>query len=440
MFSRRMRRGNPGDATIGAIDTAITERARTGFGEPNSKVAAGYTYLGQFIDHDLTFDATPAFERYDAERPVANLRTPRFDLDSLYGRGRIDQPYLYDGVKLLVGRNPSDTDADDDLPRNQRGRALIGDPRNDENLITAQLHLVFIRFHNRVVDWLGEREPDLKGDALFAEAQRLVRWHYQWIVIHDYLARLGGPGASDTFREGPDAWHTRPFIPREFSGAAFRFGHSMVRPFYKLNDEIRNIKVFADKGEDLHGFRRLPASLEIAWEHFFELTDTNNAERSNPQDSWRIDLDIAPALAALPIELDPRGRSLPLLNLERGRTLDLPSGRSVARSLKERGLTDAQLTAPLDDAGLDPTHADRLRKHTPLWYYILCEAATQKYPDGKRYTHLGRVGGRIVAKVFYGLLHADPTSYMNANEPWTPDFAENGQFKMPQLIRFALDL
>ena len=152
----------------------------------NPDLPAGYTYLGQFVDHDITFDPVSSLERRNDPDALRSYRTPRFDLDSLYGSGPKDSPYLYDQlepVKLLVGANADPACEPEDLPRNQQGRALVGDPRNDVHVIVSQLHLAFIHFHNAIVDYLRERFA--RPDELFAEAQRLTRWHYQWVVIED---------------------------------------------------------------------------------------------------------------------------------------------------------------------------------------------------------------------------------------------------------------
>jgi len=227
---------------------------------------------------------------------LVDFRTPRFDLDCLYGSGPDDDPFMYEwsspsnrGVKLLVGRNPTaNGEFDrDDLPRNQQGRALIGDPRNDENIIVSQLQLLFIRFHNKVVDRTRKNQK-LEGAALFQEAQRITRWHYQWIVVHDFLERIVGkdtarailkPGtaaapAATTVLNFYDPTNN-PFIPVEFSGAAYRYGHSQVRAAYDLNDIVTGVPIFAsaDKPgplEHLGGFRRLPAVWTIDWSLYFK--------------------------------------------------------------------------------------------------------------------------------------------------------------------------
>ena len=174
-----------------AVDALAAVMARVAGTSDQGRIHAGYTYLGQFIDHDLTFDPTSNIDGDNDPRALVNFRTPRLDLDSLYGTGPADQPFLYEwgdnpadrGVKLLVGRVHGRTECHDDLPRNEQGRALLGDARNDENLIVSQLHLVLIQFHNAMVDRVRAANPALEKTAVFERARTLVRWHYQWVVV-----------------------------------------------------------------------------------------------------------------------------------------------------------------------------------------------------------------------------------------------------------------
>jgi hypothetical protein len=340
---------------------------RPGTCNPNARIPAGYTYFGQYVDHDLTFD--PSSTLHDVLDSLGDFRAPRFDLDSLYGSGTMDQPFMYDwtrpdhrGVKLLVGHNPEGPEfATHDLPRNQQGRALIGDARDDENLIVAQLHLLFIRFHNKVVDFVLDHKPNITSATLFEEAQRLVRWHYQWIVKEDFLPRIVGDKAATTTPKH-FTWDRGegPFLPVEFSVAAFRFGHSMVRNDYRVNDQHPNTPILTPRvrfGPTLAGFRRLPAGLEIEWKHFFLIEPA-----TVPQRSMRIDPSLSAQLAHLP----PDDASLPFLNLRRGSALGLPSGGHVAEAMEVEPLEEHELLAPLP-----PDVGDRVREvvieRTPLW-------------------------------------------------------------------------
>ena len=431
------------DLDRGVID-ALVERLRLAAADEhreNHEISAGFTYLGQFIDHDLTFDATSQIDRGNDPHALANFRTPRLDLDSLYGSGPADQPYLYDwsdphpGVRLLVGLNPPDSGAAGvDLPRNEQGRAIIGDARNDEHLIIAQLHLLFIKFHNRVVHELHERDGELTGNALFDAAYQAVQWHYQWIVTHDHLAMILGDDLWKTFRPRIDGdvraadragplWDV-PAIPVEFSGAVYRFGHSMVRQDYPINPDHAAVPILppANPQDGLHlgGFRRLPRALQIHWPSFFG---------PHAVGSMRIDHRLTRHLYALA----PDDAKLARLNLERGQALGLPSGRDVALAMGEKPLKEVELYPPgLWPAATQTPARAAVLASPPLWFYVLREAVAHA-----RGAHLGRVGGRIVAEVLIGLLEADRSSYLNTPEPWTPAI-DGLPSTMAELVAFAL--
>lgn len=396
----------------------------------NPDIPAGYTYVGQFVDHDLTFDPASRLERRNDPDALVNYRTPRFDLDAVYGRGPLDSPYLFDEedpAKLLVGANTVAAQEPVDLPRNQQGRALIGDPRNDIHAIVGQLHLAFIRFHNACVDHLRSRF--VPPAELFEEASRLARWHYQWVVVHDFLRRLVSTELLDTvlvrdaatggFR--PDlrffAWRRAPFIPVEFGAAAYRFGHSQVRADYRLNATLEPLPILTPSRDPnpfqhLGGFRPLPKDWTVDWSMFFAV------DGSSPQLSRRIDTQLTAALRELPENVDSQRRSLALLNMMRGRALSLPSGQAVAEAMGT--------TVPPDRLGLEGK--------TPLWFYLLRES--EVLADGR---HLGPTAGRIVAEVVVGLLAGDPASFLRMAPAWQPELpAEHaGHFTMSDLLRFA---
>src|SRR5215211_4480310 len=207
-------------------------------------IPAGFTYLGQFIDHDLTFDKSSLMEGVDiSPATLLQARSPSLDLDSLYGNGPGDpgsvQFYEADGVHLKVGAAAGGPPGSD-LPRQPGGAdgglAIIPDERNDENLAVAQAHAALIRFHNRVVDTLPASPDRLK------KARRLVTKHYQWMIRTDYLKRICAPAVvNDVFQNGRKAFEVNaqptsmPTMPIEFSVAAFRLGHSMIRATYSWN-------------------------------------------------------------------------------------------------------------------------------------------------------------------------------------------------------------
>jgi len=187
----------------------------------------GTTFLGQFLDHDITLDATSSLEQQTDPLATDNFRTPFFELDSVYDRGPVASAHLYDRLdrdKLLIGVT---AEGKDDLPRNSQGTALIGDPRNDENLIVAQLHLAFLKFHNAVVDHV--RSLGIPPGKVFQAAQQLTRWHYQWIIVHEFLPSVVDDKiVADVITNGRKFYKfdIEPFIPVEFAVAAYRFGHS----------------------------------------------------------------------------------------------------------------------------------------------------------------------------------------------------------------------
>lgn len=439
--------------------------------EENSGISAGYTYLGQFIDHDLTFDPASSLQTQNDPNALEDYRTPRFDLDSLYGRGPDDQPYLYqdDSLKLLLGDplNPVDHNPDPhDLPRNSKGRALIGDPRNDENKIVSQLHAVMIRFHNRMVDCLPE-------GSTFEQVQRAVRWHYQWVVLNDFLPTIVGEEMVDkvlpSLKKGTGIredepnlmyfdWRNQPYMPIEFSAAVYRFGHSMVRPIYRLNTKMDRKVIFPGDGEDdkdgtrsLIGFRPIPKGFAIDWSLFFANVrtgdqPTNGKERVQP--SYKIDTSLVNPLGSLPGPMKDGIGSLAERNLRRGRSMGLPSGQSVARFMNIKPIDDTLLRIGKatkensEDNFLLTKVSTNFAGNAPLWYYVLAEAQ-HAFKTNKTPIRLGSVGGRIVAEVFIGLLVGDKYSFLAQYPKWRPkefttDGTGHGKFGMAELIRQAM--
>ena len=439
--------------TLVALGKALSEPRGQ---EPNAaldnpKIPSAYTYLGQFVDHDITFDPVSQLQRFNDPDALHDFRTPRFDLDSLYGSGPADSPFLYEwtdpkfrGVKLLDGRNPEQneegTESFDrqDLPRNRQGRAITGDPRNDENIIIGQLQLAFIKFHDRAVDLVLRANPNLVGSALFEETRRLVTWHYQWVVVKDFLPKIVGKPLVDQILKSNgtvklDFFTPRnnPFMPVEFSGAAYRYGHTQVRPSYDLNDVVTGVPIFAASDdatqlEHLGGFRPIPALWTIDWGHFVKIG------RSRPQPSRRLDTRLAPPLLRLPGGLDAAHNSLATLNLRRGKALQLPSGQAAAQAMGMTPLAANELG--LDRFSLSAPQRSSLEQETPLWYYVLREA---EHGGGEQ---LGPVGGRIVAETLIGLLAGDPASFLRVQPDWKPEripAAAQGRFTLGDLLKFA---
>jgi Animal haem peroxidase len=437
----------PSEARIEAIAQVMAEPPGAGKSLDNTTLPAGYTYLGQFVDHDITFDPASVLDRQNDPDALSNFRTPRFDLDSVYGRGPADQPYLYDPPAVPKGAERlriAERDGLKDLPRDDRGVALIGDPRNDENVFVNHVHLTILHFHNAVCDWLEDNPHQIRGgEDTFAAAQRIVRWHYQWIVVHDFLRRITDRDTYDDILRHEElvpggrkveqprlrffSWQQQVFMPVEFAVAAYRFGHSLVRPVYKLNTTVPALPIFTptsahdDPLAHWGGFRPLPRKWQVEWRRFFEV---GQADEQNPlQLTRKIDRMLAGALLNMPAEQIPPGsiNNLAKRNLTRGARLGLPSGQSVARAMGLEPLSDDELALPQGGPA-------------PLWYYVLREAEIQQ--SGER---LGRVGSRIVAEVFLGLLVADPSSYLSNEPGWKPFLQDDSRddFTMPDLIEFS---
>lgn len=392
----------------------------------NPSILAGFTFLGQFLDHDLTFDPTSSLERQSDPEAIENFRTPAFELDSLYGAGPAASPWLYDSSPANRGKLLIDADRPHDLPRNSQGTALLGDPRNDENLIVSQLHLAFVKFHNAMIDKL--KAEGVNPSQLFDEAQKLVRWHYQWIVLHEFLPLLVGQNVVNTVlqrgrRFYSTRWRREPYIPVEFSVAAYRFGHSQVRGGYRINDGFAAALFGDPNGRDLNSGRPLDPERVMDWRNFFKLNETDT-----PQFSQRIDTTISRPLFQLPFippNMASNPASLAQRNLLRHLTFGLPSGQTVARRMGIAPLSTADLA---DVAAINAG----LANSTPLWFYLLREA--DKRADGQS---LGPVGGRIVAEVFIGLLQTDELSYLCQEPSWMPRLGTGGDFKMADLLKFA---
>ncbi len=487
MFPRLTTALEVDDTRLAELARAMKEGPGTSSAD-NKEIPAGYTYLGQFVDHDITFDTTPISERVMDRSAVENFRTPKLELDSVYGIGPAGSPHLYardDFDTFIIGRCDTPGRADprmkvgipNDLPRNSHGTALIGDPRNDENLLVAQLHLAFLKFHNKLMtDTLPKRHPQMARDRLFAVARREVTWHYQWIVLHDFLKKLVDPNeVEDVLRNGRKFYlfeeqqsYGQPYIPIEFSVAAYRLGHSMVRQNYNHNRAFSDIGfnllfLFSGKSGAIRGtdspplqgvppIATLPADWPIDWHRFFDLGEpkqlgldiTKADNKFGFNFSRTIDPYLAEELHALPAGPGQTGPSLAFLNLKRGVMMGLPSGQDVARHMHRpsQGMTYPALTP---EEIIDPSNGPdgpvvetlRLQHHTPLWYYILKEAQLK----GNKGARLGPVGSRILAEVFVGLLQGDDESFLVAEPGWRPTLGPRpGHFDMADLLRFVGDL
>ncbi|SFJ64798.1 peroxidase family protein [Bradyrhizobium sp. cf659] len=435
-----------------------------------SGIPSLYTYFGQFIDHDITFDPVSSLTKQQDPDGLVDFRTPALDLDNLYGRGPNDQPYMYDGIKFRLGEKLTGAGVPDasDLPR-FKGRALIGDPRNDENSIVSQFQALMLRFHNRMVD---------DNDSLsFEEVQQRVRFHYQYVVMNDFLPRIVNAGVLDELKTAGQYdrsklahyhWKTYPFMPVEFSVAAYRLGHSMIRPGYRLNDaDNMLLQIFPDPHNPdknaLTGFRAMGPGRAMDWGRFIDLDtraygveddDTNPDNKRRLQFAYRIDASLVDPLRKLPPEVASNPSSLALRNLERSWRLGLPSGQAVARAMNLTPLTDDQIIIgkAVDEPGPDDPQVQIasiangvFAGNCPLWAYILAEARQFQTavtipatgaPGPINTPQLGPVGGRIVAEVFLGMMFGDNSSVLSLDPQWTP--VTGSSFALKDLVAYAL--
>jgi hypothetical protein len=340
-------------------------------------------------------------------------------------------------------------------------RALIGDPRNDENVIISQLHGLFLRFHNR----LRRENPDLP----FEEIQQLVRHHYQYLILHDFLPRLVKESVLESFKTNKRfdrrelkryRYRNDPFMPVEFSVAAYRLGHSMVRPGYRLNDQVL-LPIFPtepDLKEGLTGFRAMNSEWGIDWGRFIDVdlrntTGSGEADKKRLQFAYRIDTSLVNPLSKLPnAVVKDKPPALALRNLLRGLQLGLPSGQAVAARLElepSEILADEEiLLAAGERDNVTPSLASlgirAFTRNCPLWTYILAEAMHHELelpvpvlqPTKIKTPQLGPVGGRIVAEVFLGLMFGDRNSLLRSNPTWTPN--ESGVYQLKDFVRYAL--
>ncbi|NKL37009.1 heme peroxidase [Rhizobium leguminosarum bv. viciae] len=507
-----------GDMMIDVVATPTSEDPTE-----DSTLPPVFTYWGQFLDHELTartdregaissmVNAHPPVASSTVESQFRNARSPRFDLDSVYGGSAVGEGIDADVVKVISGLRhptlkdkmrvgtavdpgplPDNLDEHRDLPRygqvqsSVRGaalrlaqaamtpeafqkfsdslpqRAIIGDNRNDENLVVAQFHLSFLRFHNKAVDYLASHDTGWIAD--FSSAQALTRLHYQWLIVEGYLKGVCDPVVVDRvvkdrashffkFRAEFDArrQNTRlgNALPLEFSTAAYRFGHSMVRAFYDYNKNfgrpgtgflpratLQLLFEFTGGGGRLDDDKKLPKNWIIDWTRFTGADPHDAGDGEPARLARRIDTELAPPLHTLFKEgedqtnqqLKALFKNLARRNLRRGYNLRLPTGQALHKHLNQIGAVQsspiqdvsALFAAKPDLKNFLAGTASRFHERTPLWFYILAEAEAA---GGNR---LGEVGSCLVASTFVGVLLADPDSALSRG--FTPN---QSPLKMP---------
>ncbi len=407
----------------------------------DSSIPAAYTFFAQFVDHDITLDTTsdlhgdPISTKEVGRLP--NLRSASLDLDSIYGFGPEASPYLYDQEqtgRLLIGNDENKND----LPRNKDGRALIGDPRNDENLFLSQMQLLFLKFHNRRM--IGRS---------FEEVQTDVRFHYQWIVLYDFLERICDENIYKQVINNPSEFPKydikdkcgRICMPVEFSVAAFRFGHTLVRSQYPVNVEYPVVDLF-DERFGTEGFSAVPESLTVDWRFLLDVECCHDYVKSKAFDHLFVDELIRlpdPVVGRFTSDND---RSLAFRNLLRAYALGLPSGQAVANEIKAKGYSipdnRPDISALPGWKCLEPSLQKKLTSSTPLFLYLMAEAGDKDLGNGDK---LGPVGSAILLEVFITTLK-ECESILNppkGYKGWKPDkcIAKDGRLTLADIVRYV---
>jgi hypothetical protein len=420
----------------------------------DSNIPAGYTYFGQFVDHDITLDVSSSLDVSTDATTINNMRSPSLDLDNVYGKGPALNPYLYQfpstgpstAIKLKLGSNqnngkggPSTTGGgsagmaiktDFDVPRvSGTNTAIIGDPRNDENLFVAQFQMAMLRFHNAVVDVVTA--SGFTGD-IFVESKKIVTHHYQWAVVNDYLKRICGASSVTNAVSSVTAPIGSAFsMPVEFSVAAYRFGHSLIRDRYWINHNFINEPL----SQAFNFIRNPNLPVRSNWVVDFNAFFPTGVSVPVFNNARKIDSVLANGLETLPGGSGIMGM-LAARNLRRALALGLPSGQATATALGITPMTTAQLLSGLDatETTLLNSNGGLLLAKTPLWYYILREAAVLSSGN-----NLGPVGGKIVAETFIKMLKRDGESYLNKSGGFTPFLTSSvlGDFTVADLIKFS---
>ncbi|HQU85068.1 MAG TPA: peroxidase family protein [Pyrinomonadaceae bacterium] len=428
----------------------------------DSEIPAGYTYLAQFVDHDISLDSQSnklPWIPINVEQ-CFNERIPIFDLETLYGvNAEDDSVYLEKNSAFLkLGKTtvPSGSFLKKslllDLPRNENKKALILDSRNDENLLVAQTHVAFATFHNTIVYTL-QNKGITDTTQLYKTAREQTIRHYQYLVITDLLDKILDKKVLERVKKegnifyNPDKDDT--FIPLEYSAAAFRFGHSMVRNSYNLNSikvqTLIDLRLFTGESEDkkkkLGKQATLPSDWLINWKLFFDL-DAGSAKPANFNFAHPIEPKLSSLLGDLIGFSDSNFRrvsSLAAFDLYRGQLFNLPFGKRLADELPPASLDADKINRYLSENYEGVNLIKAFGDKVPLWFYLLAES------DGNR---MGKIGSRIIAEVFIELIKRSPFSILTDETPAKFNFPANGEdfygtadkvFGMAQMLRFISD-
>ena len=396
------------DEKLKKLNATMIEKPNTP--ESDSKVISnGISIFSQFLAHDITFDTTGAFSGANNISQLQNDRTINLDLDCVYGQKTKD--FLYDAKdtdKILLGKQyRSGKTSWYDLQRNSQGKAIIPDARNDENIIVNRIQVLFIQFHNKMVDHL--RDKKFQGNV-FNEARRLVIWHYHWLIIYEYLYKIMDWKIFEDILKNGCRYYTQPYsLPLEFSGAAFRAGHSQTRDLNRINKTTEK-KLF-----DLGFFTTMKENVDL--HYIFNFGD------DKCQFAKLIDTKIAKSFQNIPFIKSKvkEERSLAYRNLKRGVSYGLPSGEDMANRI-----------------GVEPIKVAETKKlklsGTPLWFYILREAELR----GHEGEHLGPVGSTILGECFFTIMRNDDFSFLKLHPLWKPTLGKDiGEFEFTDLVRFV---
>lgn len=423
---------------------ATDDLPNSGPDDSQSTIPAIFTYFGQFIDHDTTartdrdgsvtsIGRNEPIGRLDPDLIVGNLRNgrrPSFDLDSVFGEApalagaagshpaRSVSQKLYDPDFQL--RLFEDGGRRDVVREGPKRTAVIPDARNDENINLSQLQYAMLKFYNRV-----HQAQTAPSDAQnHIRARQLCGWAFQYVVVHDWLKTVCEPLiVEDTLANGPRffgpaAGRGGAFMPLEFSAAGFRFAHSMIRPSYRANAAAPLVPIMDMLGFAANDQFFEPASSGVDQLKQLYAIDWNFFVRggSHTQFARKIDSRISRGLGHLNLEgrsTDPVLSHLARANLLRGKNLSIPTGQAMADAFGVNFLTPKEIVDGENQAIRDVLEANYFHHRSPLWYYVLREAAVQQ--GGER---LGEVGSRIVCETIIGMIKYDLNSYLhNRHDP-----------------------
>jgi hypothetical protein len=447
-------------------------------------IPAGYVYLAQFLDHDISFDSRSDRFRHE-DHPwqspditkVFNKRRPFFDLETIYG---FDNPtnekeytraeLMKAGSKTLLNLGMTTPEYLDpissgargeypnDLPRQEKSPlAKVVDLRNDSNLALAQTQVAFMKFHNAVIKQLNDSD----SSEVFEKARKIAIRHYQYIILTDFLPKIVKNEIlteviAEIVKNGQGKYYhpaaDNIFIPIEFSIAAFRMGHSMIRNEYHWNIKRKahisdllyhtGIGGTENNGINKKSKNKLRSAWIINWNWFYDFNPSGEKEK-NFNFAEPIDTKFSTGLNNLiPHHSSGHGRanSLSALDLYRGRLWKLPAGQDIAKEIADKTGEEILSSDDIESTfgeKLTQEYRDFFKKETQFLYDLLAEAEVQN----KRFntTTLGNVGSRIVAEVIVKLLFESPYSILKKDLESDEIFLgkeTNGKFGMTEMLTF----